>query len=69
MNNHPACRNCIYWKKDYGVFTATGWTGMDSDDGACHYEPKTIRKRGEDFCHHHTREHNGNNQRSDSDEG
>jgi hypothetical protein len=57
MSETPACRNCIYWKKDNGTFTVTGWTGMNREDGHCQYEPKAIPKSGESFCHHHTREH------------
>jgi hypothetical protein len=55
-NDYPACRSCIYWKKDYGRWTFNGWTGMDRDNGVCRYEPREIPKKGEDFCHHHTGE-------------
>jgi len=46
------CRNCRWWEKDWGVFTATGWTGMGRDDGDCNYEPRPIRKSGKSYCHH-----------------
>lgn len=35
------CAGCRYWQKDYGMFTATGWTGMDRDHGWCRVEPET----------------------------
>ena len=56
MSEKLACQNCVFWKKAYGTFTVTGWTGMDRDDGHCHFEPRTIPKRGDDFCHNHKRE-------------
>jgi len=48
------CENCAWWKKDWGIFTATGWTGMGRNDGHCHYEPRPIVKRGNDRCHNWT---------------
>lgn len=41
------CAECRYWKKDYGMWTMTGWTGMDRDNGYCHVEPRTIHKEGQ----------------------
>jgi hypothetical protein len=29
---------------------------MERDEGYCQYEPKAIRKNGEDICHHHAGE-------------
>jgi len=46
------CRTCIYWKQDFGVWCVNGWSGAERDDGHCRYEPKTIRKMGEECCHH-----------------
>jgi len=47
------CSGCQWWKKDYGVWTFTGWTGMDRDDGHCHLEPARIYKRATDICSHY----------------
>lgn len=47
-----ACENCTYWKKDYGIYTVTGWTGMDRKNGGCHFEPKAVSTQADDFCSH-----------------
>jgi len=39
------CKECLYYKPDYGIFTATGWTG-DGSIGYCYIEPKKIRVEG-----------------------
>jgi len=39
------CKECLYYKPDYGIFTATGWTG-DGSKGYCCVEPKKIRVEG-----------------------
>lgn len=44
------CANCRYWKKDWGMFTVTGWTGACHNDGYCHLEPRQIYKSGDSFC-------------------
>lgn len=44
------CETCRWWKKDYGIFTFTGWTGTDRDDGSCRHEPKAIYKSGSSVC-------------------
>ena len=44
------CRDCEFWVWDPGMWTMTGWTGMDREDGHCHLEQKVIRKDGNDFC-------------------
>jgi len=49
-NQEKICRNCVFWKKDYGVWTVTGWTGMDRDSGNCHLKPEKVSKKGNDFC-------------------
>ena len=46
------CEHCKYWKKDFGIHCVNGWSGMDKDNGHCHYEIKTIYKNAEDFCSH-----------------
>lgn len=50
------CQACKWWKKDYGMWTFTGWTGMSKDDGHCHLEPKRICKLARDYCQHHAPE-------------
>lgn len=35
------CRDCIYWKEE--------WIAREE---TCHFEQKTIRKYGDDFCSH-----------------
>lgn len=44
------CKECKWWKADWGTFTATGWTG-NGDKGYCHYEVKQVPKRFDDCCH------------------
>jgi hypothetical protein len=44
------CKNCDVWVKDQGVWCFNGWSGSDRDDGYCHFYPKKIYKRGNDFC-------------------
>ena len=51
MQDGMACRNCQWWRKDYGTFTATGWTGGMADNGHCHFNPKRISMLGSGFCH------------------
>ena len=35
------CKECFYYNPDYGIFTATGWTG-DGSKGYCSVEPKQV---------------------------
>lgn len=49
------CRDCIFWKKDYGIFCINGWSGIDRKDGYCHYEIKKIYKQEDDFCSYYKR--------------
>jgi hypothetical protein len=50
------CKDCRFWQKDYGTFTATGWTGMDRDHGWCRVEPTTIAMAGDaQACRHFVR--------------
>lgn len=46
------CSGCFWWKKDYGMWCFNGWSGMDRNDGHCHFEPKRIPTRGNDYCSH-----------------
>ena len=51
------CKNCKFWKKDYGYWTFTGWTQMHSNKGFCHFDPHPIPKTENDFCHHFINEY------------
>ena len=54
MSEHdPAriCKNCRWWERDLGTFTATGWTNADRLHGWCQYEPVSIPKNGMKLCH------------------
>jgi hypothetical protein len=55
-SRRKTCETCVYWKKDYGMWCVNGWTGLERDDGHCHYEPNPIAKTACDFCSHHTTE-------------
>ena len=44
------CKTCAWWEKDYGMFTATGWTGSDRKDGKCVYERISIPKQEDSRC-------------------
>jgi hypothetical protein len=37
------CKDCLFWKEK--------WIDRE-EKSACHLEPKTIRKNGDDFCGH-----------------
>ena len=44
------CRNCYYYKPDYGIFTATGWTGR-GDYGICKVLPDSSpHKKEDEWC-------------------
>lgn len=45
-----ACRDCRFWRKDFGTWTVTGWTGIHADRGHCHLRPVKLAKSGDDFC-------------------
>lgn len=46
------CRSCQYFEPDWGVFTATGWTG-DGGRGECLLEPKPTPARADKpACRH-----------------
>ena len=44
------CRSCRYWKKHYGTYARTGWTGVARDDGECRQDGKALGRVGTDFC-------------------
>lgn len=52
--DEQTCETCRWWQKDWGIFTATGWTGSNREDGECHYEVVPRYKRATDCCHHWT---------------
>ncbi len=39
------CKDCQYYKPDYGIFTATGWT-QNGTSGYCQGEPKEVKVKG-----------------------
>lgn len=43
------CESCARWERDFGIWTATGWTGMDLLDGYCYLMPKKVSKNGKDI--------------------
>ena len=47
----PRCDACVWWEKDYGMWTVTGWTRMGRDDGLCLYDrARRLRKQAGDRC-------------------
>lgn len=47
------CEHCRFWSRDYGTWTATGWTGMGGQRGNCYVEPKPVARRGDEpACRH-----------------
>ena len=46
------CETCKWWVKDYGLYCMNGWSGMDRDDGYCHYYPEGLYRSGKtEQCH------------------
>lgn len=46
------CKHCRFFRADYGIWTATGWTG-DGSTGSCQVEPRPVHnKRADDTCRH-----------------
>jgi hypothetical protein len=45
------CRNCIYWKADYGIHCFNGWS-QDGSTGFCRLEPSHTKTAESNFCHH-----------------
>lgn len=43
------CKNCAYYKPDYGMWCFNGWSG-DGSRGDCLVEPKTQRVGAESGC-------------------
>jgi hypothetical protein len=44
------CENCHWWKKDYGIWCFNGWSGVNRDDGYCHFDIKKVYKKADDYC-------------------
>lgn len=44
------CKNCAYWKADWGIHCFNGWSG-DGTKGYCHYEPTRIATANDSTCH------------------
>lgn len=55
----PRCEDCIFWKKDYGMWCVNGWTKMYDDDGHCHLFPEVVPKKKDDFCGCFEKKENG----------
>jgi hypothetical protein len=45
------CKNCAYWKADWGTHCFNGWSG-DGSTGYCKYEPQQIKTAKDSTCHH-----------------
>jgi len=52
MKKEMICKNCRYWEKDNGIFCLNGWSGIDREDGFCHFGVERVYKHGKDFCSH-----------------
>lgn len=45
------CKNCAYYKPDYGTHCFNGWTG-DGSNGICMYEPARVAVTHRETCGH-----------------
>lgn len=45
------CKNCAFWKADYGMHCFNGWTG-DGTEGHCHLEPRREHTLHRNTCQH-----------------
>lgn len=45
------CKNCAFWKPDWGHWCFNGWSG-DGSEGHCHVEPSRIATIRENTCQH-----------------
>jgi len=43
------CKNCVYFKVDWGMHCVNGWTG-DGSNGWCLYEPRRVEKKQDSKC-------------------
>lgn len=44
-----SCKNCTYWKVDWGTYCFNGWTG-DGTSGWCRFEPKHTKTESTNKC-------------------
>jgi hypothetical protein len=45
------CKNCFYWKADYGIHCFNGWSD-NGDYGYCSYEIQQQKTSKDNICHH-----------------
>ena len=45
------CKNCHFYKPDYGIHCINGWSG-DGSSGFCKYEPRTTPVSADQGCGH-----------------
>lgn len=45
------CKNCAYWKADWGIHCFNGWSG-DGTKGHCHAEPQRVGVLHDQTCRH-----------------
>lgn len=45
------CKNCVFWKADYGTHCFNGWSG-DGSTGWCRWEPQHVKTAKDDLCGH-----------------
>jgi hypothetical protein len=43
------CKNCAYWKVDWGMHCFNGWSG-DGSEGYCRFEPTHVKTRMDNLC-------------------
>lgn len=45
------CKNCVYWKADYGIHCFNGWS-QDGSVGFCRFEPSHVKTSEDNLCGH-----------------
>lgn len=43
------CKNCTWYKADYGIYCLNGWS-KEGLDGYCHFEPTPIYTHENNKC-------------------
>lgn len=43
------CKNCTYWKADYGMWCFNGWSD-DGSRGWCRFEPQHVKTDKDNTC-------------------
>ena len=46
------CKECIYYKPDYGVHCFNGWSDPEGLTGKCMVEPKPVFREAHQVCRH-----------------